>query len=261
MEFKKTPKVLPVQEDAPDPSIQPVHPNIPQPPALLLAIGAVKSGKTTLINSLFFQTREDGFYGQSYFDNVKIISNTISNDPTARFLKKAFDVSDYYRDGDITAFIQKQDSYGERNEMPFTALVLDDILGTNMKRNNEVSFLATRFRHKHIGLMAVFVQNFKSVDTILRNNATDVIIFKQTNNRQLEQIAEEYMSGFGSKENFYKIYNIATKDKYSFLYLRVGDAQAYKSFEYQIAEGPKILVNDEGLPDIVKDENVEEENI
>jgi len=106
--------------------------------------------------------------------------------------------------------------------------------------------------------MAVFVQNFKSVDTILRNNATDVIIFKQTNNKQLEQIAEEYMSGFGSKENFYKIYNIATKEKYSFLYLRVGDAQAYKSFEYQIAEGPKILVNDEGLPDIVKDDNLEE---
>ena len=261
MEFKKTPKVLPVQEDFPDPSIKPVHPNIPQPPALLLAIGAVKSGKTTLINSLFFQTREDGFFGQDYFQNVKIISNTISNDPTARFLKKAFDVSDYYRDGDITAFIQKQDSYGERNDMPFTALILDDILGTNMKRNNEISFLATRFRHKHIGLMAVFVQNFKSVDTILRNNATDVIIFKQTNQNQLNQIAEEYMSGFGTKENFLKIYNIATKEKFSFLYLRVGDGQAYKSFEVQIAEGPRILVNDEGMPDIMKDENVEEENI
>ena len=39
----KTPRVVPVKADAPNPKILPVHPNIPQCPALLLGIGAVRS--------------------------------------------------------------------------------------------------------------------------------------------------------------------------------------------------------------------------
>jgi len=228
----KTPQVLPVKEEDPDPRIKPVHPNIPQPPALILGIGSVKSGKTILINSMLFQSREDGFYGaQDYFDEVHIISNTINNDPNARFLKKAFNVTDYYTDGMITDLIATQDSYGSKKDMKFICLFADDILGTNMKRNNEISYLATRFRHKNIGLMAVFVQNFKSADTILRNNATDVFIFKQSNNKQLQQIAEEYCSMFGTINKFYEIYKKATAGKYQFLYLKVQEGKALRSFE------------------------------
>ena len=228
----KTPQVLPVKEEDPDPRIKPVHPNIPQPPALILGIGSVKSGKTTLINSMLFQSREDGFYGaQDYFDEVHIISNTINNDPNARFLKKAFNVTDYYTDGMITDLIATQDSYGSKKDMKFICLFADDILGTNMRRNNEISFLATRFRHKNIGLMAVFVQNFKSADTILRNNATDVFIFRQSNNKQLQQIAEEYCSMFGTINKFYEIYKKATAGKYQFLYLKVQEGKALRSFE------------------------------
>jgi len=241
---EKTPKIYPVIEEPPDPRIKPVHPHMIQPPALLLGIGAVKSGKTTTLNSILLQEREDGFFGQDYFDQVTIISNTIGNDPTARFLKKAFDVKDYYKDGDILEIIKKQDSFGEKKNMPFIALLLDDILGSNMKRNNEISFLATRFRHKNIGLMGVFVQNFKSVDTILRNNATDIIIFRQTNNKQLLQIAEEYHGQYGDMTTFMKIYKIATEGKYNFLYLKIQDGTAYRNFETMIADGSNILVND-----------------
>ena len=244
-EFKTNPIVIPVKELPPDPRIKPCHPNFFQPPELCIAIGAVRSGKTTLINSIFFQPREDGFFGQDYFDDVHIISNTIGNDPTARWLKKAFNVSDYYTDGQITNLIKQQDSYGEKENMPFLALVLDDILGSNMKRNNEISYLATRFRHKNIGFMMVSVQNFKSLDTILRNNATSVIIFRQTNNRQLEQAAEEYCSMFGSKEKFYEIYKIAVAKKFDFLYLKVYEGKALRSFEEVIWDVDTDLHNEE----------------
>eukprot|EP01047_Picozoa_sp_COSAG01_P046089 COSAG01_NODE_4297_length_5164_cov_5.625469_1_plen_52_part_10 len=50
--FMKAPSIIPVQEEAPDKRIKTVHPNFIKPPALLLGIGAVKSGKTTLINNL-----------------------------------------------------------------------------------------------------------------------------------------------------------------------------------------------------------------
>ena len=259
-EFKQIPSIIPVKELPPDPRIKPTHPNFFQCPELCLAIGAVRSGKTTLINSIFFQPREDGMFGQDYFDNVHIISNTIGNDSTARFLKQAFNVSDYYTDGQITNLIKQQDSYGKKEDMPFIALVLDDILGTNMRRNNEVSFLATKFRHKNIGFMMVSAQNFKSVDTILRNNATSVIIFRQTNNRQLEQLAEEYSSMFGNKETFYRIYKLATSRKFDFLYLKTYEGKALRSFEELLWDVDKDLHGEEvSLPTDEKKE--EKKNI
>lgn len=247
--FTNIPKVIPVLEEAPDPRILPVHPNIPQPPSLLLGIGAVKSGKTTLINNMLLQPREEGFYGaQDYFDETIIISNTIGNDPTARFLKRAFDIEDHYTDGYISQLIDRQKSYGEKKDMPFIALLLDDILGSNMKRNNEISYLATRYRHHNIGLMGIFTQNFKSVDTILRNNATDIIIFKQTNNKQLLQIAEEFHPVFGSLNNFIKLYYQATAGKYNFLYLKIQDGKALRNFEEVLYEDGKFMRNDNVEP-------------
>ncbi len=240
--FTKAPSILPVKEEAPDPRIKPVHPNIPKPPALLLGIGSVKSGKTTLMNNLLLRPREEGFYGaQEYFDDVMIISNTIGNDPTARFLKKAFNTKDFYTDGMISKLIEKQKSYGEKKDMPFIALLLDDILGSNMKRNNEISFLATRYRHHNIGLMGIFTQNFKSVDTILRNNATDIIIFKQTNNKQLLQIAEEFHPVYRDIKTFLQIYHKATEGKYNFLYLKIQEGKAYRNFEEILYEDGKML--------------------
>ena len=249
----KTPNVIPVKADVANPRIIPIHENMIKPPSLLLGIGSVRAGKTTLLNNLVFRSREDGFYdAQDYFDNILIYSNTINNDPSARFLKKACKVTDHYSDGMISEFIQTQKGYGERDDMPFTAMFLDDILGRNMKRNNEISFLATRYRHMNIGLLGIFVQNFKSVDTIIRNNATDIIIFKQTNQKQLIGIAEEYHGQFGSMENFLKIYNIATSTPYSFLYLKIQEGRALKSFERVIARGNQIL--DENGAELTEDQ-------
>ena len=97
--------------------------------------------------------------------------------------------------------------------------------------------------------MGVFTQNFKSVDTILRNNATDVIIFKQTNNKQLIQIAEEFHPAYGNIQNFLKIYHKAVEGKYNFLYLKVQEGKALKNFEEVIAEDGKLIGCDCELPE------------
>lgn len=241
----KTPNVLPVKADVKNPRILPIHENMIKPMSLCLCLGSVKAGKTTLLNNLVFRSREDGFYdAQEYFDQILIYSNTINNDPSARFLKKACHVTDHYDDGMIAEFIRKQKESGERDDMKFTAMFLDDILSRNMKRNSEISFLCTRYRHLNIGLLGIFVQNFKSVDTIIRNNATDIIIFKQTNQKQLIGIAEEFSSGFGSIENFIRIYNIATSKPYAFLYLKIQEGIALQSFERVIARGSQIIGED-----------------
>lgn len=254
------PHIIPVQADVPNPRIKPVHPNIPQPPALLLGIGAVRSGKTTLLNNLIFRTQEEGFYdAQKYFDNIVVMSNTINNDPSARFIKKACDVYDHYSDGMILNFINNQKNSGERDEMRFTALFLDDILSKNMKRNSEISFLCTRYRHLNIGLLGIFTQNLKSVDTIIRNNATDVIVHRQTNNKQLQGVIDEWSGVYGGEKQFLQLYKYATSTPYSFLYLKVYEGKALKSFEEVIFEDNKMLIPSKDTKKL--DEKIKEETI
>ena len=84
------PQILKVQ-DPPQEKIKPLHPHLPQPPALLLMISPIRTGKSTIISNLLLNSH---FYGQDYFDEVMCISPTIYNDKTSRFLKKAFDCYD-----------------------------------------------------------------------------------------------------------------------------------------------------------------------
>jgi hypothetical protein len=165
-----------------------------------------------------------------------------------KFLKKTCTIHDHYSDGMITDLVNKQKSYGEKEKMPWISLFLDDILGS-LKRNNEASWLGSRFRHYNIGLYFIAVQHMKAVDTVLRNNATDVIIFRQSNMKSLEQLGEEYCSMFGNKEKFYEIYRIATRKKYDFLYLKIYEGKALRSFEEVLWDQDTDLHNEPNIPD------------
>ena len=85
---------------------------------------------------------------------VYIISNTINNDRTSRFLKEQFPETifdDLSRiDEVIQNIIDYQDSF-PRGEKPFIAVVLDDFLG--IKKSSKINYLATRARHYNIGLL------------------------------------------------------------------------------------------------------------
>ena len=71
-------KILKVQ-DPPKEKIKPLHPNLPQPPSLLLMISPIRTGKSTIISNLLLNSQ---MYGQEYFDEVICISPTIYNDKT-----------------------------------------------------------------------------------------------------------------------------------------------------------------------------------
>ena len=88
--FSEAPQILKVQ-DPPKEKVKPLHPHLPQPPALLLMISPIRTGKSTIINNLLLNSN---FFGQDFFDEVMCVSPTIYNDKTSRFLKKAFDCYD-----------------------------------------------------------------------------------------------------------------------------------------------------------------------
>ncbi len=234
---KPAPKVFKVRDPDPDDKFADIHPHLPQPPSLLLIVGSVKQGKSNLLVNLL--CNPDMY--KDKFDIVKIISNTLNADPKGKLLNKYFDCEDHYNDEMITDMIESQQKMDDF-ERSSVAIFLDDILTKDFKKTNAVSFLATRFRHYGIGLLGFTTQSFRAVSGLIRNNATDVIIMKQQNKKELEKIEEEYGDMFPSI--FMELYNKAIGDApYSFLYLdmQTNPATAYIRFETKIAEGSTKL--------------------
>jgi type II secretory pathway component GspD/PulD (secretin) len=95
-------------------------------------------------------------------------------------------------------------------------------------------------------MYVIAVQSFRAVSGMIRNNATDVIIHKQQNTKELYKIAEEYGDMVGGEKKFLELYNEAHKERYSFLYLKLSEnpAEAYVRFEKKI-----YPVNDTSSPE------------
>jgi len=243
MENNKDPNldltILPVKEDGTEEKLKrPIHPNLPNIATgqVGILISPVKTGKSTIISNLLLNPN---FY-KDQFDIVYIISNTINNDRTSRFLKKEFPETifdDLSRiDEIITNIISYQDQF-PRGKKPFICIVLDDFLG--IKKSSKINFLATRARHYNIGLLLFASQLFRGLDTTIRQNATFSIIGgPNPNEKELLKIAEEFGDRYGGQKKFMELYKQATNEPYSFLYLDLqsNPSKAYKRFNSLIYE-------------------------
>ena len=249
--FSKVPSILPVIDPPPRKSkMAPPHPHLPNIEghgggSLLLLISPVRTGKSTLISNLLL--REDFYDAQERFDQVNIISNTIANDVTSRFLRTAFEgnTHDFYDDSIINGIVESQKKY-DKEDQPEIAIVLDDCLGS-IKQNSMINHLASRYRHFNIKLLIISSQKFTgAVSPIIRANATDIIVGSPfPNQKELERIAEEYGDLFGGSKNWLKLYKRCTPNKYDFCYMDCQENPPimYSNFEKVVARG----ITEEGV--------------
>ena len=219
---RKPPKVYKVKDPEPSTRFEDIHPNLPQMPSLLLIIGSVRSAKSNLICNLLMNPE----MMKDRFDIVKVISTTLHSCHKGKLLDKYFDATDIY-DDNIIDDIKKSQSQYEATERPTFCLVLDDVLTKDFSKNNAVSFFSTRFRH-YIDMYIIATQSFRAVSGLIRNNATDIIITKQQNQKELDKIIEEYGDMFPStdgagdgQKNLMNMYRQAHKERFSFLYLKL----------------------------------------
>jgi hypothetical protein len=242
---RKAPKVYKVKDPEPSTRFNDIHPNLPSMPSLLLIIGSVRSAKSNLICNLLMNPE---MY-KDMFDIVKVISTTLHSCHKGKLLSKYFDATDIYDDNIIDEIKKSQSSY-EATERPTYCLVLDDVLTKDFSKNNAVSFFSTRFRH-YIDMYIIATQSFRAVSGLIRNNATDIIITKQQNQKELSKIIEEYGSMFPTSDgagdgekNLMKMYQEAHKERFSFLYLKLSEnpPHAFIRFEEQILLSEIILL-------------------
>tara|TARA_R110001592_G_scaffold14084_1_gene63743 strand:- start:637 stop:1413 length:777 start_codon:yes stop_codon:yes gene_type:complete len=234
----------------------PLNPILPQPPFLLVGYGSVRSGKT---NSLINMMRRKDMYGTEYWDDVLVISNTAKNDPKMyKFMGDAFRVEDHYDNNMITDLIAQQKSY-DRADTPTQLLILDDIIskefskGTGRKNGNAINSLATRFRHYEMSIM-IFVQSARAVSNMIRSNATDILIYRQQSNLEMDKLREEY-SDLAPK-NFELYYKIAMMEDYNFLYIdgQKNPSHFYAGFSELLGIGDKMVYKGEMPKDDSDDE-------
>lgn len=231
MEGRKAPQILKVKDVVETDKFDGIHENLPQMPSLCLIIGSVRSGKSNLLVNFFCNP---DFY-KDRFDVVKIISTTLHTDTKGKILNKHFDCMDHYEDGVIDAIKKEQSQFEEKKDRPTMALVLDDVLTKDFSKNNAVSFFSTRFRH-YLDFYVIAVQTFRAVSGMIRNNATDVIIARQQNSKELEKIAEEYGDLVGGIDKFLELYNDIHKEKYQLMYMKLSEnpVHVYRNFTERI---------------------------
>ena len=228
---KSAPQILKVKDVIETEKFDGIHENLPQMPSLCLIIGSVRSGKSNLLVNFFCNPQ---FY-KDRFDIVKIVSTTLGSDTKGKILSKHFDCSDHYEDGVIEEIKQSQSQYEEKKDRPTFALVLDDVLTKDFSKTNAVSFFSTRFRH-YIDFYVIATQTFRAVSGMIRNNATDVIIARQQNSKELEKIADEYGDLVGGIDNFMDLYNKVHNEKYQMMYMKLSEnpVQVYRNFSERI---------------------------
>jgi hypothetical protein len=216
-----------------------LHPNLPDvwdSGRLGVMVGCVKSGKSTLISNLLL--REEFYKG--CFDIVYIISNTIFNDTSSRYLLEQYHDTCFseYSDDLIDRILKYQETF-PKDKRPNVAVILDDFVGIN--QNSKIFHLATRYRHYGIRLLMFASQVFRCLPTPVRANASFVLISRNPNEKEIEKMSEEYGSLCGGDKKFRELYHEATKDDYSWMYIDLASnpTKVYKNFNTLIYTGDR----------------------
>ena len=109
----------------------------------------------------------------------------------------------------------------KKTKMFSILIVIDDFADNpSFSRNSKLLHsLFTRGRHSFISTI-VSTQSYTAIAPILRKNASMLIVFKIKNIRCLETLIEE-LAGLTGKKELLEMYNLATEEQYSFLYINL----------------------------------------
>ena len=110
-------------------------------------------------------------------------------------------------------------------------IVVDDFAdNTDFSRHSKLLHaLFTRGRHSFISTI-VSTQKYRAISNIIRVNATNLYVFRLRNGGDLEALLEE-LSALADKKTILQLYNMATAEPYSFLFIKL-NAKTLKDMFY-----------------------------
>ena len=206
---------------------------VPKLPTRLIMVAPSGSGKTVLLVNLCLRAY------RGCFERIFIFSPTINVDrtwePVKSYQRDTMRVSDreqtYWPDfdeGALQGILDRQMRITEiqkergQKRLYSVLIILDDVADRPdiTRGSHAIQELFVRMRHAMVSCF-VSVQKFRVLSPLIRVNATDLIIFRIRSLQDLDAIAEETSALTHGKRSFYTLYQEATKDPFSFLYIRL----------------------------------------
>ena len=224
-------------------------------PIRSVILGPSGSGKTVLLQSMIL----DIYRG--CFSRVYIFSPSIEVDhvwvPVKKYISEEMKVvhSDeepiYFDHYDpealsniievqhkITNYMKKQN----KTKLFSILIIIDDFADSpEFSRHSKLLHaLYTRGRHSMISTITA-TQKFSSIHPLIRVNATELYIYRLRNHKDLETFIDE-VSAVADKKTLMELYNLATSEPYSFLYVKL--TAKTKNDMFFIRFDKKLIIKD-----------------
>jgi len=219
-----------VKQTIDDTSDLPYIPPAPLPAKsfAMLVVAPAGGGKTSFWNSLLLShpTKKKPDINRIYyrfFDKILLFSPSMSSLPIDKLKLNESRSFLKYNDEDLINFIEEEKDGPNLNNL----VVLDDSI-RDVKNNKMVQKLVLNRRHishnpnepNKAGLSVLITsQKFNGVDTYLRNNMSDIIIFKTSVKNELDAIKNDLLSDLEKHEQDVLLKK-AFEKKYGFLYVK-----------------------------------------
>ena len=224
-------------------------------PIRSILLGPSGAGKGILLQNMIL----DIYRG--CFERVYIFSPSINVDvtwlPVKEYLNKTINLSEnepplFYDTNDqenLERIIDTQRKVTEHlkskkdtKKLFQILIVIDDWADSPdfSRKSQLLHALFTRGRHSGISTI-VSTQKFTALHPIIRVNATELYVFRLRNYRDLESFVEE-VSALIDKKSLMEIYNLATAEAYSFLYVKL--TAKNKNDVFMVKFNKKITIED-----------------
>jgi len=233
MTENKTPKIEPIKLKEFD-TKQSKYPMVPQIPFRSVILGPSGSGKTILLQNMILDIYKD------CFSRIYIFSPSVDVDatwlPVKKYIESEMKVQhtedepiyfDHYDPEALYKIINTQQKVIEyqkkqNHKKLFSVLIIVDDFADDPKfsRHSKILHaLYTRGRHNSISTITA-TQKFSSIAPIIRVNATELYVYRLRNYNDLQTFIEE-ISALIDKKTLLDIYNLATSEPFSFLFVNL----------------------------------------
>lgn len=231
MAAKAVPKVEPYThtefECKPSP-----YDNVPKLPMRAMICAPSCAGKTVLLQNMILKIY------RGCFNRIYVLSPSIDIDhtwkPVKDYIEKEIKPSDKeniyfdtYEPEELHNIITKQHKVTEylksqgKTQLFQILIVIDDFADdVQVTRNSKLLHqLYIRGRHQVISTITAS-QVYKLISPIVRKNITHLFIYRLRNQAELQAIIEE-VSAVHNPKVLLELYNVATREPYSFLYINL----------------------------------------
>jgi hypothetical protein len=198
-----------------------INPLLPQAPFMMGVIAPRKSGKTYMIVDLL---RDKDKY-KGYFDLIFVFSKSMQADSKWRrnlALPKTCVFNEWKPDVAERIFNEAVAVARENSlkNTPKVLLLFDDLASEGTMtpfKQGVLEKIATTGRHFQVSCIFIS-QNIMRLSHTVRNNLTNLAVFRIRNAQEYEKIMTENREGL-NKDEFFQIYNSITSQPYHFLHI------------------------------------------